>query len=255
MRFPGKVPEGQQPQHGQKGEGATAVVSSRDRVRYRNLLLGLTLVLVTVGLGAFAVGFTRGPDLPPTLTASSGANTGPSASDPGYPSAYPSASDPQMHTGIAPLPRSIPTRVVIPSIGVNSSLIMLGLQADGTLQVPPGPTPAGWFDAGPTPGSVGAAVIAGHVTYNGRGVFFHLAELRPGASIQVRRNDGRTAVFTVTSIESFPKDHFPTIEVYGHTDDPELRLVTCAGDYDPVHHNYPNNLVVFAHLTAVNQPS
>ena len=256
MPTEGQVPDGQQPRAGNEREGPVAVSRSHAGRRQHQLLLALVVVLLAIGAGALGLAVTRGADLPPELSTPSAASTDPAIGAPSSSASQQSPNDPPSHTAIAALPRSVPLRVVIPSIGVDSPLMMLGLQTDGTLQVPPGPTPAGWFDASPTPGSNGAAVIAGHVTYNGRGVFFHLAELKPGAYIQVVRTDGRTAVFTVTSIESFPKDRFPTIKVYGtQTDVPELRLLTCTGDYDPVHHNYPNNLVVFAHLTAVTRPT
>ncbi len=140
--------------------------------------------------------------------------------------------------------------MIIPSIGVDASLVQLGLTSTGALEVPSGPVPAGWFTGSPTPGADGPSVLAGHVTYNGaRGVFFRLGALRSGALVEVKRGDGVTAVFTVTSVASYPKDTFPTGIVYGHTDGPELRLITCAGDFDPVHHYYPDNLVVSARLT------
>ncbi|GAA1876431.1 hypothetical protein GCM10009814_03140 [Lapillicoccus jejuensis] len=149
----------------------------------------------------------------------------------------------------AALPPSNPTRVVIPSIGVDASVVSLGLTSTGALQVPTGPTPLGWFTGSPTPGADGPAVLAGHVTYNGaRGVFFRLGQLKVGDTVQVARGDGRTALFTVTSVASYSKDTFPTGLVYGHTDGPELRLITCAGDYDPAKHYYPDNLVVDAKL-------
>jgi hypothetical protein len=53
-----------------------------------------------------------------------------------------------------------PVRVRIPAIGVDSALIGLGLQADGTLQVPADGSVAGWFTGAPTPGERGPAVLA-----------------------------------------------------------------------------------------------
>jgi phosphodiesterase/alkaline phosphatase D-like protein len=93
-------------------------------------------------------------------------------------------------------------------------------------------------------------VIAGHVTWNGaRSVFFRLAELRPGARIKVLRADGTTAVFTVTSTAQYPKDRFPSIDVYRNLDHAGLRLVTCAGDYSPEDRRYADNIVVYARLS------
>ena len=93
-------------------------------------------------------------------------------------------------------------------------------------------------------------MIAGHVTYNGAGVFFRLGQLRPGAPIEVTRQDGRTATFAVTAVQEYPKNAFPTAAVYGATDDAELRLITCAGDFNPAQHHYVDNLVVYARMVA-----
>lgn len=219
--------------------------SARGAPRSR-LLLGLAAVLTALGLALVGLAVTRDPDLPPSPP-SSGATAG--APD-GVPTAA-RTTDASPDAAPAPLPESRPTELSIPALGVRSPLMGLGRQADGSMEVPPGARPAGWYVLGPTPGQVGPALIAGHVTYNGvRGVFFSLARLSPGDRIDVRRHDGRIAQFRVDSVRRYPKRTFPTRAVYGDTSRPELRLITCGGDYDAVHHRYADNVVVFAHLTA-----
>ncbi|BDZ45306.1 class F sortase [Naasia aerilata] len=140
----------------------------------------------------------------------------------------------------------------IPSIGVDSALMELGLNRDGTIEVPPfdKDAPAGWYRGSPTPGELGPAVILGHVdTYQaGPVVFYRLGDVRPGDAVSVTREDGSVAAFQVDHVDSFPKATFPTLEVYGNTPDAELRLITCGGDWDPDAHDYAANIVVFAHL-------
>ena len=53
--------------------------------------------------------------------------------------------------------------------------------------------------------------------------------------------------FTVDSVRSYPKDNFPTLQVYGNTTGPELRLITCGGEFDAAQGSYRNNTVVYAH--------
>ncbi|MFI0717611.1 class F sortase [Streptomyces sp. NPDC021224] len=148
----------------------------------------------------------------------------------------------------AQLPRSTPTHLTIPSIGVDTPLTGLGLQADGTVEVPPvaAHAPAGWYRGSPTPGQLGPAVILGHVTVGafGDGVFLRLSELKPGARVTVRRADGANAVFTVYAVRTVAKDRFPTGDVYGDTARPELRLITCGGPRTGS--GYRDNVVVFA---------
>jgi Sortase domain len=148
------------------------------------------------------------------------------------------------------LPRSMPTRIEIPAIRVDSPVTALGLDDHGAIQAPPLDEPAltGWYQAGVAPGERGSAVILGHVDTrkDGPAVFYRLNRLHPGDSIEVRRRDGRTAKFQVDSVERFPRDRFPTARVYGPLDYPGLRLVTCGGDFDYRRHEYTDNVMVFA---------
>jgi len=157
------------------------------------------------------------------------------------------------------LATSAPTLLEIPSIGVRSQLLQLGMAADGTLEVPPrGPTydRAGWYRYSPTPGALGPAVIAGHLdsAANGPSVFFRLGGLKPGDTVLVTRADGSVAVFAVDSVSRFPKARFPSELVYGDTDHAALRLITCGGDFDPASGHYLNNIVVLASLLRSSPP-
>ena len=145
--------------------------------------------------------------------------------------------------------------VSIPAIDVRSDLITVGLNPDGTLEVPqPGPDydKAAWFRDSPRPGDVGPAVIEGHVdsAANGPSVFYRLGDLAPGDRIDVGREDGTVASFVVDEVRVFPKDDFPTLAVYGNTERPELRLITCGGPFDRSVRSYLDNVVVFASLDA-----
>jgi LPXTG-site transpeptidase (sortase) family protein len=149
---------------------------------------------------------------------------------------------------LAAMARSRPLSLRVPAIGVRSPLIGLGLAADGTLEVPPGAYPAGWFTGAPTPGELGPAVIAGHVSYNGTdGVFYDLHRLRTGDKVVVRRSDGTAAVFGVTRVEHYAKSRFPSRLVYGDIGHAGLRLITCGG-FDAGSDTYRTNVVVFARL-------
>ncbi|MEV8426088.1 class F sortase [Streptomyces niveus] len=143
-----------------------------------------------------------------------------------------------------------PVEVSIPSLGVTSTLMELGLNPDGTVEVPPpekGMT-AGWYTGGATPGEAGAAVIIGHNdTRFGKAVFHDLKKITKGADITVADSRGKSARFTVTDTESVGKDSFPTDKVYGPTADRALRLITCDGDFDAEGHPV-NNLIVYATL-------
>lgn len=153
----------------------------------------------------------------------------------------------QAQVGLA---RSEPQKISIPSLGLSSSLETLRQNADGTMQTPKDPALAGWYEPGPTPGSQGPAVIAGHVTWNGASaVFEKLKTMKAGDTIKVTRQDNKTVTFTVNRVAEYPKAEFPTLEVYKNLDHAGLRLVTCGGDFDPKKHYYDSNVVVFARMT------
>ncbi|WP_322871544.1 class F sortase [Streptomyces goshikiensis] len=148
------------------------------------------------------------------------------------------------------LTRSEPQKISIPSLGLSSSLETLRQNTDGTMQTPKDPGLAGWYEPGPTPGSQGPAIIAGHVTWNGAAaVFQKLKTMKAGDTIKVTRQDNKTATFTVDRVAEYPKAEFPTLEVYKNLDYAGLRLVTCGGDFDPKKHYYDSNVVVFARMT------
>ncbi|WP_318196547.1 class F sortase [Streptomyces sp. MCL20-2] len=146
--------------------------------------------------------------------------------------------------------RSAPTEVTIPSIGVRSTLMELGLNADGTVEVPPaekGMT-VGWYRGGAVPGGPGPAVLIGHNdTRFGRAVFHDLKDIREGAEVLVRDGAGKALRFTVTGKEAVSKKAFPTKKVYGPTKGSTLRLITCDGEFDAEGHPV-DNLIVYGAL-------
>jgi sortase (surface protein transpeptidase) len=147
------------------------------------------------------------------------------------------------------LDRSVPLEVTIPSIGVETRIMTLGLNDDGSVQVPPRSKAnfAGWYERGPSPGEIGNAVLVGHVdtAKMGPAAFYDIGMLEPGDTVEVTRKDGKVVEFTVDGTQSFPKDKFPSGLVYGPADQAQLRLVTCGGTWSK-ESAYPNNIVVFA---------
>jgi len=145
------------------------------------------------------------------------------------------------------LDAAAPVRLDIPSIGVSTSLVALGLNPDGTMQVPAKWEEAGWYARGPRPGENGPAVIAGHVdSTSGPAVFFRLHDLRAGAEVLVTRADHSVVRFAIDRLQQFPKASFPTAAVFGATPGPTLRLITCTGAFDEAARSYLDNLVAFA---------
>ncbi len=152
------------------------------------------------------------------------------------------------------LPRSLPVSVQIPAIGVHSRLLHLGLNSDGTVQVPSLATSsaeAAWYKYSATPGQLGSSVSEGHVDSDqGPAVFYRLGALRPGDTVDVTLADGITAIFRVTGVREYAKSRFPAKAIYGATDFAALRLITCGGAFDYTTGHYLSSTVVFASLTS-----
>jgi hypothetical protein len=211
------------------------------------LIVATAVLAGLVGAALLAIAFTSTDDAPP-VPPHQATRARPSTSPDGAALRAPKGL-PDLVVG-RQLPQSRPVRLTIPRLHVSTGLVRLGLDPNGAIQVPRDPAVPGWYVLGPTPGALGPAVIAGHVTWNGApGVFFRLSTLRPGDLVSVRRIDGRTAVFTVREVARFAKTHFPTRRVFGATHRAALRLVTCGGTYDGRAHRYLDNVVVFAALS------
>lgn len=166
------------------------------------------------------------------------------------------AAGPNEHTTAAadPLPASAPVRLRIPEVDVDTPMTGLGIGADGTLDVPPADDRnlAGWYADGTPPGAEGTAIVAGHVD-NARGpaVFYALGALKKGNRIEVDRQDGRTAVFTIDAVEVYENKAFPDEKVYGETAGrAEIRVITCGGGFSKKS-GYQGNVVAFGHLIGV----
>jgi LPXTG-site transpeptidase (sortase) family protein len=163
-----------------------------------------------------------------------------------------SSPSPSSSAAARPLGRSVPVRLLIPDIEVDTPVIRLGLAPDGTVEVPSitAHDRAGWYRHSPTPGQTGPSVILGHVTVGsyGDGVFRRLGELRRGGRIMARLENGTTAEFTADSVRTVAKADFPAEEVYGNVDRPALRLITCGGPRSG--DEYRDNVIVFATLSA-----
>lgn len=195
------------------------------------------ILLIVGGAAAVGVAVAAQQHAPQPLLAAAGA-TGPTAGNARGPS----------------LRRSLPVSVDIPAIGVDSKLLHLGVNSDGTVRVPSlytRPNQAAWFKYSAAPGQIGTSVIEGHLDgYHGPAVFFRLGALRPGDRINVTLADGITAIFRVTGVRQYPKSRFPARAVYGTTGYAALHLITCGGAFDHATGHYLSSTVVFASLTS-----
>lgn len=148
------------------------------------------------------------------------------------------------HAGVVREP--LPVSVEIPAIGVDAELVGLGLNDDGSMELPDFGL-AGWYVKGPPPGAAGPAVIAAHVdSTDGPDVFYELRSLQPGDEIHVDREDGSTASFVVEDVEQHPKDELPGDRIWAASSQPRLTLITCGGAFDRTIGHYTDNVIAYA---------
>ena len=220
----------------------------------RILAVGLVLAALA-GIGAITGGLVLllNPGGPQVIDPAGDAE---GAAGPG--AAEPQAAPYRMPDAVVPpplvMPMAVPERVRIPKIKVNAPVESLGLDKDGWLEVPSlkRPNLTGWYRLGPSPGQLGPAVIVGHVNSKaGPAVFARLRTLGKGDTVEVKREDGSLAVFTVDEVEGVHKRRFPTARVYGNLPHAGLRLITCGGEFDPKSGSYDDNVIVYASLSGI----
>ena len=215
--------------------------------------VAIGLAVVGVVLVAAGLAIPAGSSAPPTVQSTPATAAG--APAPRTEPKAPTRTDVRDLVSGPVLAEADPVVVSIPRIGVRSTLVELGLDARGAMEVPRDPARAGWFSRGAAPGALGPAVIAGHVSWNGTpGVFHRLGTLQRGDRVAVTREDGTSTIFVVDKVARYDKTRFPVRKVYGAIDHAGLRLITCGGSYDSARHRYPDNIVVFARLETVRAP-
>ncbi|HVL98951.1 MAG TPA: class F sortase, partial [Egibacteraceae bacterium] len=148
-----------------------------------------------------------------------------------------------------------PRAVLVPAIGVDAPLVPVGLDPDGSMELPDVGF-AGWYRLGPVPGEPGPAVIAAHVdSYDGPDVFYRLHQLVPGDEVHVVGDDGRQTAFVVRDVEWTPKDALPADRIWALGAAPTLRLITCGGAFDQGARTYLENVTVYADLVPATPES
>src|SRR4051794_30554960 len=95
-----------------------------------------------------------------------------------------------------------PTRIRIPAMHVDSKLLDLGLNPDGTVEVPKSPSVAGWYDKGVRPGAAGSPESLGHVASRaGPGILFQLSPAKIRTPVPLGRVGGSFAMFPVSQLQ------------------------------------------------------
>ena len=158
--------------------------------------------------------------------------------------------DPQTLDYIATTTPVSPSRLVIPSIGVDATVETVGINAAGAMGTPKKFMDAGWYAPGPKPGEAGSAVIDGHVNnaLTTAGVFAHLSSLQTGDLILVSDASNRTLAYRVQETALYGPTSAPLDRIFATSGPSTLVLITCEGDWVPSEKSFDKRLVVYAGL-------
>lgn len=140
-----------------------------------------------------------------------------------------------------------PTQLRIDVLGVDDPVVTVGLEADGSLEIP-GPTEVGWYRGSRAPGAPsGSSVLTAHVDYDGRpGVFLELGQLELGSEIVTVDASGAERRYEVSERYQVDKDELDTAELFRRDGPHVLTLITCGGFFDEGARHYRDNIVIRA---------
>lgn len=173
---------------------------------------------------------------------------------------------PPLGVSLTPTPvvvnTSAPLRIAIPSIGVDASVITLGLEPDGVPEVPdwtnssdPGWVVA-WYDFSAWPGSGSNAVLSGHVTWDqSPAIFWSLKDLQKGDVIKLVTEEGKEMVYEVSANFAVDPDDPDAVKVMAPTSEDIITLITCGGTWlpnpsEPFGGNYSQRIIIQAKLAS-----
>lgn len=144
-----------------------------------------------------------------------------------------------------------PVRINIPAIGLDTTVIPVGMDSDGAMAAPDNPDTVAWYALGPGLGVGGNVVLAGHVDWDGRPrAFGYLRRLSEGDVIIVWDQEGSSESYAVAFSHWVEADGADTEEIFAITETPTITLITCGGAYDPISRQYLHRLIVKAVLAA-----
>lgn len=154
-----------------------------------------------------------------------------------------------------PPPRAgLPSRIAIPTIGLNAAVERVGLLPDNSPGTPQDYANTAWFEGSARPGEVGNAVINGHVdSTRGPAVFFNLPKLKANDYVYVTGDDGVERTFVVRGVERYGPYDAPLERIFGpRTDGTFLNLITCdnATAFDRRTASYTGYVTVYTELLA-----
>ncbi len=208
------------------------------------LVLGCAALVVAGALAACSPAGVEGGRAP-TPSASAGSSSSPAP----MPTAV--ASVPVTRATLAPpAPEAAPpVALVIASLGVDMPVSAVGVQDDGSMEIPKQPSRAGWYRYGAAPAdSSGTTVLAAHVDSRvfGIGPLARLREADEGETVTVTDADGTRHRYEIESVTYIPRAELPVGDLFDREGERKLAIITCGGSFDEQSRTYSDNVVLIA---------
>lgn len=249
---------GLKPAIGRRGSAGRGTLLTRTAFVLGAVGVVLGLALVSAGVYRYVQSGQPQDPSPPAAVSHAAASFGSVGDVPVARSHSPAASpSPAQAPPVRTPPlRDEPYRLVIDKARVNAGVFTYGLDANRIPQVPLNSHDVAWYDFSARPGTGGNAVFAGHVTWNGRAVFYNLDALQTGDQIKLIGQDGTQLLYTVSASYLVDPGDRAALSVMGQTQQDVITIITCGGTFfrttDPVFGgDYTNRRVVRASLSGV----
>lgn len=138
-----------------------------------------------------------------------------------------------------------PVRLIIPSIGIDTAIVGVGVDESGAMAVPSGSSnTVGWYDGGVVPGDAGSAVLDAHVF----AAFAALHNIQVGDDVYVVTASGERLRFVVQQEQTLPLSSLSPSQLFRSSETRDLNLITCAGSLTRDRSTYDHRLIVYATL-------
>ncbi len=145
-------------------------------------------------------------------------------------------------------PKITDAHLKIPKIGVDATILDMGVTPDGAMAVPNNTIDVGWFSFGTRPGEIGSAVIGAHNRLHSKpGIFARLGELKKGDIVSVVDVHGVSISFVVRDIHTYDAQDTNT-GIFESASGVHLNLITCTGAWDSKTKTHTKRLVIFTDM-------
>lgn len=186
------------------------------------------------------------------LSSPSPASPSPAATPPSTPPATSATASPTAPAGCGQ-EEITPTRITVPSLGIDEPVLALGKTANGNVDAPPHDAlmTAGWYKLGPRPGAqLGHVVMTAHTTIRqGRQALGNELNARLKEGTQIRLSDaaGKTVCYRYASrTKIWVATYQPGSTVWINNNGPQrIALLTC-DDYNAKTGEWDSRWVLYA---------